>query len=234
MHIRKYMEDYIKYYPDKWRWELKNTPDQSDLYLRTRARKSKDYSNCDLLPDFYSIEKDAAQFGRSHVVWTDFFGLIWEGKKGMRAYAGAPDYEGSLYYENPDSDFANEDGYCISDEYNSYNNQPPEDIYTKVSVRGVANWIDTANVTAAKYSYIVNNHLFKDTHIELSYEDGESLWVWTDYEKVISDLVKHGKEEIVDPIMKSMNEHFIKLRDSDREEVRAFYPDKTAEEMFLK
>ena len=55
-----------------------------------------------------------------------------------------------------------------------------------------------------------------------------------DYEKVISDLVKHGKEEIVDPIMKSMNEHFIKLRDADREEVRAFYPDKTAEEMFLK
>ena len=95
-------------------------------------------------------------------------------------------------------------------------------------------WIDTANVTAAKYRYIVNNHLFKDTHIELLYEDGESLWVWTDYEKVISDLVKHGKVEIVKAIMKSMNEHFIKLRESGKEDVRAFYPGKTAEEMFLK
>ena len=31
----------------------------------------------------------------------------------------------------------------------------------------------------------------------------------------------------------TMNEHFIKLRDSDREEEREFYPGKTAEEMFL-
>ena len=234
MHIRRYMEDYIKYYPEKWHWNLKNDFAQSDLFLKTRARRSKNYSNCDLMPDFYSIERDAAQFGRSHVVWTDFFGLIWEGKKGVFEYAGAPDYEGSLYYYNPDNDYADEDGYCISDEYNSYKNQPPEDIYTKVSERGVVNWIDTANVTVARYNYIVDNHLFKDTYIELLYEDGNSLRVFDDYEEVISDLVKHGKEEIVNAIMKSMNEHFIKLRDSDREEVRAFYPGKTAEDMFLK
>ncbi len=32
---------------------------------------------------------------------------------------------------------------------------------------------------------------------------------------------------------KTMNEHFAKLRNSDREEKRKFYPGKTAEEIFL-
>ena len=32
----------------------------------------------------------------------------------------------------------------------------------------------------------------------------------------------------------SFDEHFLKLRDSKHEDVRAFYPGKTAEEMFLK
>jgi len=44
---------------------------------------------------------------------------------------------------------------------------------------------------------------------------------------------QHGKELLVKKIFITMNEHFIKLRDSDREEEREFYPGKTAEEMFL-
>jgi hypothetical protein len=39
--------------------------------------------------------------------------------------------------------------------------------------------------------------------------------------------------DLLEKVFKSMNEHFIKLRDSDREEERKFYPGKTAEEMFL-
>ena len=207
---------------------------QNELYLKTRARRCKRYdgTNYDLLPDFSSIERDAAQFGLNHVEWTDFFGLVWEGKKGVSALAGAPDYKGSLYYYNPDGS-NEEDGYCVSDLYDAYNNQPPEDIYTKVECRGICRYIDTASVVDIRYKYIVDNHLFKDTYIELIYDDGEVIRVWSDYQELITGLLKCGKEELVKIVLESMNEHFLKLRDSDREEIREFYPGKTAEEMFL-
>ncbi|MBE5834108.1 MAG: hypothetical protein E7309_05680 [Butyrivibrio sp.] len=68
--IREYVDDYIKYYPEKWSWSLKNSLEQSERYMETRARKSKDFydTNNDLLPDFYSIERDAAQFELSYKV----------------------------------------------------------------------------------------------------------------------------------------------------------------------
>ena len=87
--IREYVNDYVEYFPERWRWSLKNSIDQNDRYLATRARRSKNiYQNNDLLPDFYSIERDAARFGLSSIEWTDFFGLTWEGKKGIHAYVG--------------------------------------------------------------------------------------------------------------------------------------------------
>ncbi len=46
-------------------------------------------------------------------------------------------------------------------------------------------------------------------------------------------MLRHGKKSLVEKVFKTMNEHFIKLRDSDREEERQFYPEKTVEEMFL-
>ena len=101
MSIREYVDDYTKYYPEKWRWSLKNDPDQHDLYMRTRARRNSKYmdgTNADLLPDFYSIERDAAQFELERIEWTDFFGLVSEGKKGVIVYVGAPNYQGNLYY----------------------------------------------------------------------------------------------------------------------------------------
>jgi len=85
----------------------------------------------------------------------------------------------------------------------------------------------------ASYKYLVENHLFKDTYVDLIYEDGEKLTVYSEYDELIKGLLKHGKEKLVTKIFDSMNEHFIKLRDSDREEEREFYPGKTAEEMFL-
>ena len=232
--IREYVDDYIKYYPEKWRWSLKNPNEQNDRYLKTRARRCLDIygRNNDLMPDFYSIERDAAQFELSHVEWTDFFGLIWEGKKGIHAMVGAPNYEGNLYYYEDKDDY-DEPGYRVAYEYDAYNNQPPIEVYSKIRWSGVNHWIDTAHVCEISYKYIVNNHLFKDTHVELIYEDGEMIRVYDDYAPLIEGLYKHGKMDLIYKVFNSMNEHFIKLRDSDEEEVRKFYPGKTAEEMFL-
>lgn len=236
MQIREYVDDYTKYYPEKWNWSLKNDLNQHDLYMRTRARRSSKYmdgKNNDLLPDFYSIERDAAQFELDHIEWTDFFGLVWEGKKGIISYVGAPNYQGNLYYYHPDDCYADEAGYCISEEYDAFNNQPPSEVYTRIESRGVGHWVDTKNVKEVEYKYIVDNHLFKDTYIEFSYEDGAHLIVHSNYKEIIDAFMKHGKVDLVNIIFKSMNEHFIKLRDSEREEIREFYPGKTAEEMFL-
>lgn len=233
--IRKYVDDYYKYYPDRWSWKLKDTIDQNELYKRTRARRSKgnSYKNEDKFPDFFSIERDADQFGLDYVEWTDIFGLIWIGERGDTSNVGAPDYEGSLYYYDPDESY-DDTGYRISDKYNAYDNQPPKDVYTKIESRGITSWIDTANVVDVEYKYFVTNHLFKDTFIELIYEDGEKLAIYRDYKKVIKDLLAHEKNDLVKKIFKAMNEHFIKLRDHESEDVREFFPGKTAEEMFLK
>ena len=51
-------------------------------------------------------------FGLRSVEWTDFFGLIWEGEKGVHAYVGAPDYKWSLYYYDSDDEY-DELGYRI-------------------------------------------------------------------------------------------------------------------------
>lgn len=233
MIIREYFDDYVKYWPEKWRWSLSNEEGQNELYLRTRARKSNDFrTNCDLRPDFYSIERDAAQFGYESVEWVDFFGLKWKGEKGVLAYAGAPNYQGSLYYYDPEE--RDEEPY-ISDLYDAYSNQPPEDTYTRVEYRGITRWVDTVHVCDIKYKYIVDNHLFKDTHIELIYEDGEIVRVYGDsgYHNIIAALRRHGKDELVSKVLRDMNEHFIKLRDSENDGIRAYYPGKTAEEMFL-
>ena len=211
---------------------MKNGYEQNEIYMATRARRSKEmYKNNDLFPDFYSIERDAAQFGLSSVKWTDFFGLIWEGKKGVHAYAGAPDYKGSLYYYDPDDEY-DEPGYRISEYYDAYEHQPPSDIYSRITSHGINRWIDTKNVLDIRYCYIVENHLFKDTHIDLIYKDGEILTVYSEYKDLINGLLRHGKKSLIKKVFKTMNEHFAKLRDSDREEEREFYPGKTAEEMF--
>lgn len=150
----------------------------------------------------------------------------------MLTYAGAPNYQGSLYYYDPEE--RDEEPY-ISDLYDAYSNQPPKDTYTRVEYRGIKRWVDTAHVCDIKYKYIVNNHLFKDTHIELIYEDGEIITIYGDsgYHDIIAALRRHGKDELVSKVLRDMNEHFIKLRDSENDDIRAYYPGKTAEEMFL-
>lgn len=231
--IREYVDNYSKYFPELWRWNLSQSPEQSELYMKTRARRTKTvYENADLLPDFYSIERDANQFGFDHVKWTDFFGLEWEGKKGNFAMVGAPNYRGSLYYYSDDDNDYDESRYHISEEFDAYSNQPPDKVYTKVAWRGINHWIDTVDACDINYKYIVDNHLFKDTHIDLKYKDGETVTVYGEYDALIKGLAKQGKKRLIEKVLKSMNEHFIKLRDSEDEEIRKFYPGKTAEEMF--
>lgn len=223
MHIREYVDDYIKYYPERWSWKLKNSIEQHDLYMSTRARRTRDYrnsGNVDLLPDFYSIERDAAQFELEHVEWTDFFALIWEGDKGLSAPVGAPNFQGNLYYYYPDGVDADEAGYCISDKYDAYSNQPPLDTYTQVESRDAVCCIDNANVVEAEYKYVVDNHLFKYTNIELRYEDGERLIIIADYTRMrdfydVYDIMKE-KSELVD--LKTLQDAFIatcKKRETD-------------------
>ena len=155
-----------------------------------------------------------------------------EGRKGVHAYVGAPDYKGSLYYYISDGE-NEEPGYRVSDNYDAYEHQPPLEIYTRITSRGVNRWIDTKNVVDVRYSYVIENHLFKDTHIDLIYKDGEKLTVYSEYTDLINGLLRHSKKLLVKKVFTTMNEHFTKLRDSEREEERKFYPGKTAEEMFL-
>jgi hypothetical protein len=49
---------------------------------------------------------------------------------------------------------------------------------------------------------------------------------------ITSNIILKGGADLIEKLFKTMNEHFIKLRDSDREEEREYYPGKTAEEMF--
>ena len=55
----------------------------------------------------------------------------------------------------------------------------------------------------------------------------------SDYKDLLRGLLRHGKQTLVSKVLDTMDEHFIKLRDSDREEVREYYPGRTAKEMFL-
>ena len=59
------------------------------------------------------------------------------------------------------------------------------------------------------------------------------MTIHSEYTDLIKGLLRHRKKSLVKKVFKTMNEHFNKLRDSDREEEREFYPGKTPEEMFL-
>ena len=235
--IRRYYSSYNHYNHNKWSWEPlpyhRCSEDQGEWnkrFLATRARYSIDCKNEDLLmPDYHSLERDAEQFGLKEYTFTDTFGLSWYGKKGVFEKVGLPDYEGHLYYCDECSDYANEDGYVISDEY-SMRNPPSEEIYERFG----NDWLDIKNIVDIRYYYIVENHLFKDSRIDILYDDKEENIFDTDFRTFVKALKKFGKTEVFEKLMKSINEHFDALKNSDREEERAFYPDCTAEEYFEK
>ena len=68
--IREYFDDYIKYYPERWRWSLKNSDEQSERYLQTRARRSAGFygQDKDLKPDFYSKDNVKTNYDKNQIL----------------------------------------------------------------------------------------------------------------------------------------------------------------------
>ena len=102
--IRRYFQDYAKYFPEEWEWNLSEDADSRERYMRCRARKGSLYHDADKTPFFDSIEKDANQFGLIKVEFIDFFGIKWKGEKGRFRYVGDADYDQHLYYVDPEEE----------------------------------------------------------------------------------------------------------------------------------
>ena len=234
--IRRYFQDYVKWFPEEWRWELANDKKSRELYMKHRARKSSMYRDNDKGPYFDSIEKDANQFDLSHVEFTDFFGIKWCGDKGVHRYVGDADYDGHMYYWDPDSEEGDEDDTpLVSDTVTS--SEVPEG-YAEVDHRGVKEYIDIADAVDVAYKYIVENHLFKDSYVVISYRDPipekKEIWtdVWNESEGLIPVWDIHGvakalkqfKPELYEKFLKTVDEHFKALQNSEREDEREFAP----------
>lgn len=242
--IRRYFQDYTKYFPEEWDWELSQDDESRKRYMQFRARKGTLHSDKDLVPFFDSVEKDANQFGLHRIGFTDFFGIKWVGKKGRFRYVGDADYDQHLYYPNPEEPEDDADNrVCVSDEYTVSN--PPKG-FGLVERRGVKEWIDVENAIDLRYNYIVENHLFKDSFVVLSYDkpiantdtygdkcDSEMTFDIHGIAKALRDM----KPELYKKLLDGVNEHFKKLQESERQEERDFAPEKdgkflTAEEYF--
>lgn len=235
--IRRYYNNYVKYFPEKWQWSpyisssIEEQEKWNKTYLATRARRSNSvYKNNDLNPpDFYSLERDAEQFGLHEYEFTDTFGLKWVGHKGTHEYVGASDYEGHLYYDSIDC----EDEAEISEIYSEFENPPESDVYQLFEGSSRNEWIDIKNLVAATYHYVVENHLFKDTYIDLAYGEGQHERIYEEhYKTFVNALIKFNKLEILQRLFTMMDEHFEKLKNSDRKDERAYWPGMTAAEYF--
>ena len=251
--IHEYYNNITVFRKDKWTWNLSNKKGNHELYIKHRARRAlreRDYyKNCDILPDFTSIEADANYFGRTSATFTDIFGIEWEGSRGVYESLGSPDYEGHLYYYDEE-----EDDYSVTDEYDSFENKPSADVFTEITDNyGYKKWVDIKNIKEIKYHYITWNHLFKDTWFEFTYADDyieeeileDGRFVHTgklienkhqihsnaDYHKLLRDI-ERVRPDLLPDLLATINKHFCELRDSDKEECRAFYPNCTAEEYF--
>lgn len=236
-HIRRYYNNYVKYFPEQWQWSpyisssIEEQEKWNKTYLATRARRSTSiYKNNDLNPpDFHSLERDAEQFGLRSYEFTDTFGLKWVGRKGVHKYVGAPDYEGHLYYDSIDD----EDEAEVSEIYSEFENPPESDVYQLFEGSSRNEWIDIKNLVAVTYHYVVENHLFKDTYIDLAYGEGQRERIYEEhYRTFIIALIKFNKLEILQCLFTVMDEHFEKLKNSDREDERAYWPGMTAAEYF--
>lgn len=244
--IRKYFDKYTRWNSNKWVWQpyiyahncsLEEQREWNDLYLKYRARKSDPKypwgNNDKVIPDFYSIERDAEQFDLHEVTFTDIFGMKWTGKKGCEEIIDSPDYEGHLYYYNEEWD-----DFDINYEYDDNKNQPDVSIYERFDLgypRFRTEWIDIVNIKDIEYHYVVENHLFKDSRIEYTYDNGDKDVIFDNgLSTFVHALKKFGKIDLYEKLMKQINKHFEALKTSDREEERNFYPNCTAEEYFEK
>lgn len=221
--IRVYFKDYAKYNDHKWSWRINQ--EDSDLYMKYRARKSDKYNiNKDLEPIFDSIEKDADRFNLCEITYTDFFGIRWNGKKGTFEWAGDPDYEQHLYYFDDEYE-----EYCVSDEYTQDN------IPEGFEHLDVNRYYDVKNVKDIKYSFIVENHLFKDSSVELIYgPDGDSETVYSNITDVALALLKYGKTDLYKKLCEEVDKHFKQLKNSNSKDISSYYPGCDADTYFKK
>ena len=242
--IRAYFDRYKKYDPNKWCWmpstsaRLSSIEDQEEwnrIYRETRMRRSPDK---DLnLPEFTSLEKDAEQFGLLEYDFVDTFGLGWHGKKGKMVEVGPPDYEGHLYCYIPYGE--NDEGEYEISPYNDTDNQPDPEVFYKFDKKypdSKKEWIDIANIKDIKYHYIVENHLFKDTYIDIIYGPNDFLGFYSgdSYDQLIKALEKFNKKDLLEKLYAEINKHFEALKNSEHEDERAYWPECTAEEYFKK
>ena len=249
--IKQYFQDYIRYFPEEWSWDLADGEENRELYMKFRARKSGMHSDNDKHPFFDSIEKDANQFDRHHVEFTDIFGIKWKGKKGRHRYVGDADYEQHMYYwpDKDDDEYIDEDVAAVSEDVTSA--EPPQG-YARLEHRGVLNYVLMDDVVDIKYKFIVENHLFKDSYVILSYKDKlpQDNGTMMDYEDEnilltwdihgMAKALKAFKPKLYKKFLTQVDKHFKALQKSKYEEERSFAPtDKkgnflTAEEYFDK
>jgi hypothetical protein len=167
MEIRRYFNDYYKWFPEKWSWKLKDIEGNSQKYMKYRARKCSAYKDNDLYPFFDSIEKDANQFDMKNVEFTDIFGIVWCGKKGIHRSVGDADYDQHLYYIPNEDEYYEEGEVEVSDEWTQ--NKLPEGF----DKNGCYDYIDIKNIKNLEYHWILENHLFKDSSVTITYDDTE-------------------------------------------------------------
>ena len=242
MQFRAYFNDYVKFYPEKWSWRLEeNNRESRDLYMHFRARKAHNiYENSDKLPIFTSIQEDANQFGLEQVTFTDFFGIKWEGKKGVYAYAGDPDYEQHLYYFPEDDDYDDYAEYAhVSDEY-TQTKPPAFPNWMAFSKDGqITEWLDMKNITDVDLHWVKENHLHKDSYIEVAYDgkvqytkerfatvknkDHETIY---DIVNFICGLRRIGKMDLYNKLVAEEEKHFNALRTSTSEDEVEYAPKK--------
>ena len=235
--IRHYRSDYLDYFPEEWTWSLKNTKEDRKLYRRYRMRHSNPwYKDNDKLPFFDSIEKDANQFGFDRVEFVDIFGIHWEGEKGCHHYVGEPDFEQHLYYWDDE-----EKKMLVSDLYTQSN------LPVGFARIGENTYYDVINIVNLKYHWILENHLFKDSHVTVSYDqnvillddewdekypkgaDIETIFDITDFAIALMDF---NKDALYQKLCEEVDVHLLALRDSPHSDERAFWPGKTADEYF--
>jgi hypothetical protein len=220
MIITNYYNTYRRFDPSVWTWKCEN-----ESFFRYRGRPEGN-----ILPDFHDVERDADRFNMKNVHFVDIFGLTWCGEKGGLVNVGSPDYEGHLYY---DKFISGNYEYirCVSEKYTIYN--PPEN-YISIIDHGVKIWVNYKDIIDAEYMYILNNHLFKDSRLQLRY----NCQVYNVYEidtfvKVL--INKLGLDnQIVAKILNRIDKHFLDLKNSNDPAIKKFWPGMTSIEFFTK
>jgi hypothetical protein len=92
-------------------------------------------------------------------------------------------------------------------------------------------WVDVKNIKTLYYKWIQNNnHLFKDSVFYAEYDDGAKLSFY-DVHGVMVGL-RHKRPDLYELMLSEIEKHFENLRDNKREEVRDFWPGKSAKEYF--